>query len=80
LFEVILFYIVLCLHIKLVEGPVGIRRIFPEGKTSTFGLSFSGCWRCNAIGHTQNAFTFLYHKAIAPSYGNSHKTTLLWQQ
>jgi len=34
--------------------------IFPwEGATSTYCLSFSGCWRCNANGRSQNALLFL---------------------
>jgi len=32
----------------------GVRaEIFPEGAKSTFCLSFSGCWRCNANGRIQ---------------------------
>jgi len=36
---------------------------FFQGKaTSQFCLSFSGCWRCNSIGPSQNALPFLHHK------------------
>jgi len=45
--------------------------IFPGGAKSTFCLPSSGCWRCNANGCTQNASSFLHHKANAHCYGNS---------
>jgi len=48
--------------------------------TSTYCLSFSGCWRCSANGHPQNALLFLHHKENALCYVNSHKNALCWQQ
>ena len=38
--------------------------IFPGGATSNFCLSFSGCWRCNANGCSQNALPFLPHWSV----------------
>jgi len=38
---------------------IGVSRNFSKGGAkSTFRLSFSGCWRCNANGCTQNASPF----------------------
>ena len=42
--------------------PWASAEIFPEGAASTLCLSFSGCWRCNAIGRSQNALPFPNHK------------------
>jgi len=44
---------------------------FPRGAKSTFCLSFSGCWRRNAHGRSQNALSVQHHKENAPCYGNS---------
>jgi len=44
---------------------------FQGGAKSTFCLSFSGSWRCNANRRTQNASPFLHHKENAQCYGNS---------
>jgi len=44
---------------------------FPGGAKSTFRLSFSACWRCNANRRTQNESSFLHHKENAQCYGNS---------
>jgi len=45
---------------------MGVRRNFSRGGTSTFCLSFSGCWRYNENGRSQNAFLFLHHKENSP--------------
>jgi len=51
---------------------MGVRRNFSRGGAkSTFWLSFSGCWRCNANGRTRNASPFLHHKENVQCYGNS---------
>jgi len=40
---------------------MGVRRNLSRGRaTSTFCLSFSGCWRCNANGRLQNPLLFLH--------------------
>jgi len=44
-----------------------------KGSESTFCLSFSGCWLCNAGGRTHNALPFLHHKENARCYSNSCK-------
>ena len=41
-------------------GPWMFAGFFPGGATSKFCLSFSGCWRCNASGRSQNALPVLY--------------------
>ena len=51
----------------------GVRRNFSRGATSTFCLSFSGCWRRNANRRSQDALPFLHHKENAPCYGRSPK-------
>jgi len=43
---------------------MGVRRNFPGGATSTFCLSFSGYWRYNANGCSQNALLFYTTKKI----------------
>jgi len=52
---------------------MGIGRYFSRGAKSTFCLSFSGCWRYNANGRSQNSLPFQHHKEHAPCYGNSPK-------
>jgi len=47
------------------------QKFFRDGAKSTFRLSFSACWRCNANGLAQNASPFLHHKENAQYYGNS---------
>jgi len=47
--------------------------IFPEGETLPFYLSFSGCWRYNADGGSQNALPFLHHQENSICYSKSHK-------
>jgi len=60
-------------HYELMWS-ICVRRNFSRGKTKlTFCLSFSGWWRCNANGRSQNALPFQHHKQIAPCYGNSPK-------
>ena len=41
-------------------GPWLFAGFFPGGATSKFCSSFSGCWRCNASGRSQNALPVLY--------------------
>jgi len=42
--------------------PMGVRRNFSRVEaTSKFCLFFTGCWRCNANGCSQNALPFLPH-------------------
>jgi len=48
-----------------------LRNLSGGGAKSTFCLSLSGCWRCNANRRTQNASPFLHHKKNAQCYGNS---------
>ena len=51
---------------------MGVRRNFSRGwGKSTFCLSSSGCWRCSANRHSQNASLFLYNKANAHCYCNT---------
>jgi len=52
---------------------MGVCRNFSKREKSTFCLSFSGFWRCNASGRTQNALLFLHHKENAQCYGNGCK-------
>jgi len=53
---------------------MGVRRNLSRGgATSTFCLSFSCCWRCNANAPSWNALPFLNHNDNAPCYGNSRK-------
>jgi len=41
------------------NSSMGVRRNFSRGgETSKFCLSFSGCWRCNVNGRSQNALSF----------------------
>ena len=47
------------------------QKFFQGEAKSTFCLPSSGCWRCDANGHTQNASLFRHHKANAHCYGNS---------
>jgi len=42
-----------------ISASMGVRRIFSRGATPKFCLSFSGCWRCNTNGRSQNALSFL---------------------
>jgi len=43
-----------------ISASMGVSRNFYRGEaTSKFYLSFSGCWRCNANGCSQNASPFL---------------------
>jgi len=50
-----------------VKVAMGVRRNFSRGgATSTFCLSFSGCWRCHENGRSQNALLFLHHKENLP--------------
>jgi len=41
--------------------PWASAKIFPREPTSKFCLSFSGCWRYNANGRSQNVLPFLPH-------------------
>jgi len=41
--------------------PWASAEIFPMKTSSKYCLSFSGCWRCNANGRSQNALPFLAH-------------------
>jgi len=43
-----------CIHGRL-------QKFFQVGATLIFCLSFSGCWRCNANGLSQNVLPFLPH-------------------
>jgi len=52
----------ICAFIQL--SCMGIRRNFSRGATSKFCLFFSGCWRCNANEHSQNALPFLPHGPV----------------
>jgi len=49
-----------------VKVAMGFRRKFSRGATSTFCLSFSGCWRCNENGRSQNSLLFLHYKENSP--------------
>jgi len=53
--------------------PWASAEIFPGGAKSTFWLSFSGFWRCNPNGRTQNALPLLHHKENAQCYVNGCK-------
>ena len=44
-----------CPNRRIADTGMGVRRNFPRGETLTFCLSFSGCWRWNANGRSQNA-------------------------
>jgi len=57
------------------------QKLFQGGAKATFCVPcFSGCWRCNAHGRSQNGLLFQHHKENAPCYGNSPKSALRWQQ
>jgi len=69
------------LHSEDAEVPMGVRSNFSwVGQHRHFAYPFSGFWRCNTNGRSQNAFSFIHHKENAPCYGNSHRNALLWQQ
>jgi len=48
-------------------------KCFQSGTTSKFCLSFSGFWRCNANGRSQNAKRKMSQKREMSCYGNNHK-------
>jgi len=52
---------------------IGLRRNFSRGAISTFYLSCSCCWRCNANARSQNALPFLHYNENAPCYGSGRK-------
>jgi len=47
-----------------VKVAMGGRINFSKGATSTFCLSYLGCWRCNANGRSQNLSCFYTTKKI----------------
>ena len=52
------------------ENMHGCWKKFFQGVTSTFCSSFSGLYRCNANGHSQNPFPFLRVVAIDVARGS----------
>ena len=68
-----------CCSILLINHTIrdGLPQNFYQGATSTFCLSFSGCWRYNANERSQNALPILHHNENVPCYANRHKNTLL---
>ena len=52
--------------VERVKVAMDVRRNFFRRATSTFCLSFSSCWRCNANGRSENALLFLHHKENSP--------------
>jgi len=58
---------------RKAKSVMDVRRNFSGGGKSTFRLSFSGCWPCNANGRSQNALPIQHHKENAPCYGNNPK-------
>jgi len=62
-----------------VKVAMSVRRNFSTGSaTSTFCLSFSSCWRCNANGSSQNALLFQHHKENAP-WKHALHSHLFWK-
>ena len=55
-----IFQIWYCIYIAYM----GVRRNFSRGSTSTFCLSFSGCWRFNANGSSQTVYCFYTTKKM----------------
>jgi len=54
-----------CCTQKVTVRGMGVRRNFSRWVAkSTFCLSSSGCWRCNANGRAQTASLFLHHKEM----------------
>jgi len=49
------------------------QKFFQGVATSTFCLSFSCCWWCNANSRSHNALPFLHHNENAPCDGNCRK-------
>jgi len=62
-----------------VKVATGVRRSFCRGATSTFCLSFSGCWRCNANVRWPKAFLFLQHKENSP-WKHAFHSHLFWNR
>jgi len=58
---------------RLSWASAELLKFFQSGTTSTFCLSFSGCWRCNANGHPQKALPYLNHTENALCYGSRLK-------
>jgi len=54
--------------------------ILPGGTTLAFYLSFSGCWRYNVDGGSQNASPILHRKKISYVTARVTKIALRWQQ
>jgi len=44
-----------------ISASLGVRRNVSSGSSSKFCISFSGYWRCNANGRSQNTLPFLSH-------------------
>jgi len=64
-----------------ISGIRASAEIFPGGGAkSTFCLSFSGCWRCNAHGRSQTLYPFNTTKKMPRVTATVPKNTLRWQQ
>ena len=55
----------------------GVRKNFSRGVQRRHFASFSGCWRCNANGHSQNALLFLHHEVNAPMIARAPFASIL---